>query len=166
MASGKTSVGQALSSLTGFPFLDVDALVETREGMTIAEIFATRGEACFRLLEGELFRHLCQGEGQIIGCGGGTLIDEANRAVLRSRCFAIWLRASAEEIIRRVGKVDAPVRPLVEGEDPQAIVPDLLRDRETIYRGADLALETDHRSVEAIATEICRRLCLPTDPAP
>ena len=92
MASGKSSVGHALGEMTGLPFRDVDRLVEEAERLTVPEIFGLLGEPYFREVEGRLFRTLCEGEGQIIGCGGGTLLDPRNRAALRAHCVAIWLR--------------------------------------------------------------------------
>ncbi len=161
MASGKTSVGQALSARTGLLFHDVDQLVERAERMPVAEIFATRGEPYFREVEGRLFRALCEGKGQIIGCGGGTLLDPRNRAALRTRCVAIWLKASAEELIRRLDASGTSARPLLGGSEPAVIVPPLLSAREGIYSRADFPIETDGRSVGEIAAEIARRLALP-----
>jgi len=154
MASGKTSVGEALSVRTGLPFRDVDGLIEGMEGATIAEIFATRGEAYFREREGALFRGLCEGQDQIIGCGGGTLMDPRNRTALVTRCVAVWLRASAAETIRRIETPGAPMRPLVKGADPRIIVPSLLRAREGLYQGAELLVDTDGRTIEEITEEI------------
>jgi shikimate kinase len=162
MASGKSSVGQVLGSRTGLPFRDVDHLVEEAEGMSVGEIFALRGEPHFREAEGDLFRRLCAGEGQIIGCGGGTLIDPRNRAALRARCVAIWLRASAGELIRRLETTRGDARPLLAGGEPRLVVPSLLPAREGLYRGADISIETDGRGVEEIASEIIQRLSLPT----
>ena len=161
MASGKTSVGEALSLRTGLPFRDVDGLIERMEGATIAEIFATRGEPHFREREGVLFRELCDGQDQIIGCGGGTLMDPRNRAALMTRCVAVWLRASVAETIRRIETPGAPVRPLVKGTDSRIIVPSLLRAREGLYEGADLLVETDGRTIEEITEEIRLALALP-----
>jgi shikimate kinase len=161
MASGKTSVGQSLSLRTGLPFQDIDCLIEAAERMTVAEIFASRGEAYFRERESAVFRQLCAGTGQIIGCGGGTLIDPENMVILRSRCFAVWLRASAAEIVRRIETPGAPARPLVHREDPLAVVSKILRSREPLYRGADLVVDTDGRSIDEIVEQIRVTLALP-----
>jgi shikimate kinase len=134
--------------------------VESDEGLSVGEIFERHGEAYFRELEGEVFRRLCREEQQIIGCGGGTLIDPQNQAMLRTRCCAVWLWASAGEIIRRIEQPGAPVRPLVKGEDLRVVIPRLLEKREGLYRIADLVVDTDGKSLDSIALEICRRLGL------
>lgn len=162
MASGKSSVGRALSSRTGLPFRDVDFLVEEAERRTIAGIFAQQGEAYFREVEGRVFRALCAGEGQIIGCGGGTLLDPRNRAAMRGRCVTVWLKAHAEELIRRIEASPADARPLLKGGEARFVVPPLLSVREGLYQGADLPVETEGRSVEEIAGEIALLLSLPS----
>ena len=162
MAAGKTSVGHSLSLRTGLPFQDIDCLIEAAERMTVAEIFASRGEAYFRARESTVFRQLCAAAGQIIGCGGGTLIDPENMGILRSRCFAIWLRASAEEIVRRIEIPGAPARPLIHRGDRLAAVSRVLRSREPLYRGADLVIDTDGKSIAEIVERICVELALPS----
>jgi shikimate kinase len=162
MAAGKSSVGQALSFRTGLPFRDVDLLIEESEGMTIGEIFAARGESHFREVEGRIFRGLCAGEGQIIGCGGGTLLDPLNRAALRTRCVTVWLKASPGELVRRLDASGRDARPLLKGADAGLIVPSLLAAREGLYQGADLPIETEGRSIDLIAEEIAHLLALPS----
>lgn len=162
MGSGKTSVGEALSAMTGLPFRDVDRLVEEAEGAPVSEIFAGRGESVFRAREGAIFRHLCEGSGTIIGCGGGTLLDPRSRAALHARCVGVWLRTSVAELIRRIDGRGAAIRPLLQGGAPARIVPDLLAARETLYGEADLVIDTDGRGVVEIADEIRRTLGLPS----
>lgn len=161
MASGKTSVGRLLSHKTGLPYQDVDGLIEAHEGMTIAEIFASRGEKYFRELETTIFRRLCAATEQIIGLGGGTLIDPENSVILRSRCYAVWLRVSAREVARRIKSPGAPVRPLIPRDGPLEAVSKLLCSREPLYSGADLVVYTDGRTIDEIAEEIRIELALP-----
>ncbi len=161
MASGKTSVGALLGERTGLPFIDIDRILEDLEGLSVAEIFARRGEAYFREREGRLFRQICEGSSQIIACGGGTTIDQQNRDCLAARCVAVWLRASAGEILQRIAEPGAPVRPMLREGDRSLIVPELMRRREAFYAGAELIVETDGRTVEEIAGEIAARLGLP-----
>ncbi|MBM3285835.1 MAG: shikimate kinase [Candidatus Eisenbacteria bacterium] len=160
MAAGKTTVGQALSSRTGLPFHDVDLLVERSEGLPISDIFAARGEPYFREVEGRIFRDLCAGEGLIIACGGGTLIDPRNRAALEDRCVAVWLKTSLPEIMRRIGAPGAPARPLGEGAAARLVLPSLLSSREDLYRGAELVVDTDGKGIDAICDELSSAIAL------
>ena len=164
MGSGKTSVGETLAAMTGMPFMDVDRLVEREEGMSVAEIFVRRSESAFRLREGTVFRQVCEGTGQIIACGGGTLIDPLNRIALQSRCVGVWLRTSIPQILDRIGSREEGGRPLLRGGAPEVIVPKLLAAREGLYQEADLVIDTDGRGVLEIADEIRRALSLPLRP--
>lgn len=161
MTAGKTQVGAALARLTGLAFVDVDAIVEGLEGMPVHRIFAERGEPHFRRMEAAVLGDLCRGAGTIIGCGGGTVLVEENRALLAARCVTVWLRVSRDEVLRRLEEPGSPRRPLLEGLDPEETVARLMPARDPLYRGADLEVETDNRTVEAIAREITLRLGLP-----
>jgi shikimate kinase len=161
MAAGKTRVGTRLSELTGMPFHDIDLLIERMVQLPVHRIFQERGEPYFRSIEAAVLRDLCRGSGQIIGCGGGTVLSEENRVRLRERCVTVWLRASEREILGRLEDPESPRRPLLEGVDPEEVVARLLGQREPLYAAADCTVETDARTVEAIAREIAFRLGLP-----
>jgi len=166
MTAGKTQVGLALAGRTGLPFRDVDALIEGLEREPIHRIFQLHGEPYFRALESRVLSELCAGSGQILSCGGGTVLAPENRQRLRERCVSIWLGVSPDEALRRLGGPDSPRRPLLEGRDVTQIVPDLMRQREVLYAqtvaGEDFGLkvETDGRSIEEVAKEIALRLGL------
>ncbi|MBD3161399.1 MAG: shikimate kinase [Candidatus Eisenbacteria bacterium] len=157
MGSGKTSVGRALGGRIGLRFFDLDEILEAQEGMSVEGIFRARGEPYFRARETALFGRLCGGRDQIIGCGGGTLLDPGNRTLLRDRCYSIWLRASLAEILRRVEAPGAPVRPLLLGSERDRVVRDLLHRRQPLYERADLVVDTDAREVEQVVEEILDR---------
>jgi shikimate kinase len=161
MAAGKTRVGLALSSITGWPFRDIDALIEGIAQLPVHQIFEERGEAYFRQLETAVLRDLCQGRGQIIGCGGGTVLLEENRLRLRDRCYTVWLRVSMRTVLERLDEPQNPRRPLLEGRDFEAVIERLLQAREPLYREADWAVEAEGRGVDEIAREIAVQLGLP-----
>ena len=161
MTAGKTQVGAALARLTGLSFVDIDAVVEGLEGMPVHRIFAEKGEPHFRRIEAAVLGDLCRGAGTIIGCGGGTVLVEENRALLAARCVIVWLRISRDEVLRRLEEPGSPRRPLLEGLDPEETVARLMPARDPFYRGADLEVETDNKTVEAVAREITLRLGLP-----
>ena len=84
MGAGKTTVGALLAERLGWRFLDSDRVVEDRAGMTVAEIFAGRGEAAFRALEAETIREIVRGEPLVLALGGGALESAATRSLLAS----------------------------------------------------------------------------------
>jgi shikimate kinase len=154
MAAGKTRVGEALSSMSGLPFRDIDALVEGIAQLPVHQIFRERGEAYFRRIEAAVLRELCQGSGQIIGCGGGTILLDENRALLRRRCHTVWLRVTEKEVMDRLAHSDSPRRPLLDGLDAELVVNRLMQARDPWYREADYAVEAEGREVEEVAREI------------
>jgi shikimate kinase len=161
MTAGKTQVGACLGRLIGRPFVDVDQLIEGLERASVEEIFRRHGEAYFRGLETTILRQLCQGSGQIIGCGGGTVLSEENRNCLKERCVTVWLKVSQPEVLARLEQPGSPRRPLLEGVSPIEVVPALLKSRMPLYAQADCSVDTDGRAVEEIAREITLRLGLP-----
>lgn len=161
MMAGKTRVGLSLSRMTGLPFRDIDELVEGIAGQPVHRIFEEFGEPYFRRLESAVLRDLCLGNGQLIGCGGGTVLSEENRALLRSRCRTVWLRVSVGTVLERLEQPGSPRRPLLENVDPGPVINRLLQFREPLYQDADCAVDTEGREVEEIAREIAVRLALP-----
>lgn len=160
MTAGKTRVGGAIAERTGLPFHDIDLIIEGIERAPVHAIFAQQGEAYFRQLETRVLSDLCDGAGQIIGCGGGTVLSEENREILRRRCVRVWLRVSAPQVVRRLEQPESPRRPLLENRDLDLFVPELLGQREVFYADAEIRVETDGRAIEEIAEEVVARLGL------
>lgn len=157
MGSGKTAVGRLLARSLGREFVDLDARIEAATGRTIAELFREREEHGFRAIEARLVAEVACLTGCVIATGGGVVTDPANVAALRQRGLLVWLRASPETILARVGGT-ALLRPLLDVPDPLARIRALLAEREPRYAEADLAVDTDGRDVEAVVAEIVRRL--------
>jgi shikimate kinase len=121
MGAGKTTVGERCARRLGRPFVDTDDLVESVSGATVAQLFATEGEAGFRARERTAVADACASPvATVIGCGGGAVLDPKNRRALRACGFVVWLRAAPEVLAERVAG-DAPDRPLLSpGSPPQA----------------------------------------------
>ena len=92
--SGKTTVGGLLAERLGLPFADCDDLIQQAAGMTIPAIFAEKGEPWFRALESRLLAELCAGPRQVIATGGGAVVAEGNRKLLKSSGY-FWIVISA-----------------------------------------------------------------------
>lgn len=155
MGTGKSTVGRRLAAELGLKFLDIDDLIEKDAGMPIREIFKKDGEARFRRLESSVIEKLSSGaygNGVVISTGGGAVVNPANRSLLKSWATLVCLRASVDEILRRVGdKVD---RPLLSAPDKRAAVERLLGERQQAYLDADFTVETTGRGVDDIVAEI------------
>lgn len=115
MGAGKSTVGRILATRLGWDFIDTDRLIEAKTGRSIPEIFATDGEAAFRQLEAAVIQEVAQGDRQVIATGGGSILDPANRLVLRMSGPVIHLKASPDLLWRRVSGTDRPL-----AQDPEA----------------------------------------------
>lgn len=117
MGCGKTTLGQAVALRTGIPFIDLDEYIETREGMSISEIFASRGEAAFRQMEREALEELASAPGQeraIVACGGGTPCFGDNMELMRRLGTTVHLTATHARLLERLAAARAH-RPLIAG---------------------------------------------------
>ncbi len=152
MGAGKTSVGRACARRLDRAFVDVDEVVELATGRVISEIFATDGEAAFRLLERDALAEACAGiEPGVIACGGGAVIDPDNRRALRAACCVVWLRVPTSTLVLRVGSGSG--RPLLAGvEAIEARLDRLGRLRAPAYvAAAHVVLDTEGCSVDEAA---------------
>ncbi|SPF33193.1 Shikimate kinase [Candidatus Sulfopaludibacter sp. SbA4] len=153
MASGKSTVGRHLAHRLGWSFFDTDEEIESAEGMTIAEIFAERGEAEFRRIETGIilqhFRWIERGRPSVLALGGGAFAEQGNRQLLADNGIAVWLDCPFPVVERRVAKTSH--RPLAQ--DPEKFAA-LYEARREVYRIADIhiAIESDDPevTVEAI----------------
>ncbi len=152
MGAGKTTIGQIVAQRLGYEFIDTDAEIERRAGLTIPQLFDQMGEAHFRALETALARELIGRERIVIATGGGMIVDPANRAALLRAGVTLCLTASPEAILRRV---DASTRPLLRATQPGEHIHDrvaqLLKARAPAYAELHYHLDTTHRSPEEAA---------------
>ncbi|MBJ7601073.1 MAG: shikimate kinase [Candidatus Nephthysia bennettiae] len=141
MGSGKSTVGALVAARAGVPHRDLDTLIEERVGTSIADLFASRGEAAFRALETELLAGALEGDA-VVSLGGGAVLADANWALIRSRALTVWLDAPLTVLMARAG-VGQVVRPLLNGRT-EAQAQAVLEARLPRYSAAD------HR-VDAVA---------------
>jgi len=134
MGSGKSSLGRLVARELGFQFIDTDALVVERAGFDIPTIFALHGEEHFRELETSVLQSLTHLSRCVISTGGGAVLREENRPILRQIGFVVLLTASEEVLFERVSRNKK--RPLLHTENPRATVSQILADRRPIYEAA------------------------------
>lgn len=102
MAAGKTTVGRALAQRLGWQMEDIDLLIEKRERLTVADIFARHGEPYFRQVEREMLRLLQPIRHVVVATGGGTFVDPENRASINLDGVSVWLDVPLADIIARI----------------------------------------------------------------
>jgi shikimate kinase len=154
---GKSALGRRLAPRLELPFIDVDEEIERAAGKTIKEVFADHGEAYFRDGERKVIARLLASGPQVLATGGGALMSEETRARIRHSGVAVWVKADAALLVRRVTKRNT--RPLFEGRDPEAVVRDLMAARHPLYASvADLIVESRDVPHEVIVEEIMEAL--------
>jgi shikimate kinase len=162
MGAGKSTVGRRLSARLRLPFLDADTEIEVAHaGMTVPEIFSLYGEPYFRDGEARVIARLLDNGPGVIATGGGAFMREATRNRIREKAVSIWLKADADIIMRRVKR--RADRPLLQTADPDATVERLIREREPVYRQADITVwsrDVPHEkivdeTIEALHARLC-----------
>lgn len=158
MGAGKTSVGRHLAQHLGWEFLDTDHVLEQRCGADIPWIFDIEGEAGFRRRETEVLEDLCQYENTVIATGGGIVLSERNRSLLKTCGTVVYLSATPEQLYARVAHDTH--RPLLQVENPLAVLAKLLKEREPLYlEVADLVMPSEsNRSAKYMADRLAEQL--------
>lgn len=127
--SGKSTVGRELAGRYGVPFVDLDVEIEREAAMPVTEIFAERGEAEFRALEAQALLKASVQDPSVVACGGGVVLEPANRIALRSSGICVYLDVPLVQLEARVQP--AADRPLIREPGDLAR---LLEAREPLYR--------------------------------
>jgi shikimate kinase len=135
MGAGKSTIGRRLSVRLALPFLDADVEIEAAAGMSIPDIFESRGEADFRDGEVRVIARLLDSGPAVIATGGGAVMRQETRDRIRAKAVSIWLKVDTDVIMRRVKRRSD--RPLLQTADPEATVERLIREREPVYGQAD-----------------------------
>lgn len=158
MGAGKTAVGNRLSKQLGYEYIDTDQYIEEKEGMTISNIFAEKGEEYFRNLETAVIKELMlRDKPTIFSTGGGMPLREENAQLLKELGVVVYLKAVADTIYNRV-KGDTK-RPLLQCDDPKQKIVDLLKIRNPKYEAAcNYAVCVDHKDIRTVAQEVAKLL--------
>jgi shikimate kinase len=154
MGTGKTTIGRAAAQRLGFDLVDSDHEIERQKGKTIADIFASEGEAAFRKFEREFVETGHPASRTVVSCGGGLVVQPGMLDLLNARGVVICLHASIETILARTSRHQH--RPLLNVDDPDARVRTLYAAREAIYKRAGTVILTDSRSMADIVAHVVR----------
>ena len=157
MGAGKTTLGKRLARALNLDYCDCDEELVERTGASISLIFDVEGESGFRDREANLLDELTQRENLVLATGGGIVLRESNRKILRERGFVIYLHAPLERLFERTRKDSS--RPLLQTENPLESLRNILDERGPLYeQTADLSVDTDERSITQLVNYIKRQL--------
>lgn len=153
MGCGKSTIAEMLAQKLGAECIEMDEQIVEEQGMPITEIFERGGEEYFREIETDLIRRLCAQKNMIVSCGGGAVLREENRRLMKETGVIVWLTAEPETIFARVKH--SKNRPVLNGHMNIAYITELMEQRQSCYEeAADFSVKTDGRSREEICEEI------------
>ena len=148
-----------LATRIGWLLIDTDQQIVERCGQSIAAVFAAEGEVVFRAAERELVQAACTETARVISVGGGAPVDPTSRERIRDGNLVVQLVATPETILSRLrSSSNAEERPMLQGDDPLGRIRGLLAARHETYGIANLVVDTEDRSIEAVADDIARRV--------
>lgn len=155
MGSGKTTVGVELAKKLALNFIDVDSEIEKEQKCTITEIFEKYGEEYFRKLEAKKIEQVLM-PNNVIALGGGAFENEAIRKLLLEKSKVIYLKTSAQEILKRIENTNN--RPLLKNKMNLENIMQIIKKREANYKKAHLTVETNKKEINKIIEEILKWL--------
>jgi shikimate kinase len=159
--SGKSTIGKATANRLALRYTDCDRSIERRAGCSIAVLFERHGEQGFRDVEAEVLGTLVAEPVSVIATGGGVVLRDANRELLRTRTFCVYLRASHDLLWQRVRRDRR--RPLLQVADPELRLRQMSAERGPLYeQTAHIVIDTDGLAFDHLVEEVVRRV----SPAP
>jgi shikimate kinase len=154
--AGKSTVGRQVADRLDYEWVDTDQLIEKSAGRTVRDIFSEDGEAVFRNVEAEVLRGALEAtDPSVISTGGGIVLSEANRKLLRQpQHRVVWLMADPSILLDRLQH--GMHRPLLD-KDPEGTLARMWQQREALYREvADVIVSVDGRSIQDVVEAILR----------
>ena len=149
MGAGKSTIARGLNP----DYLDMDALIEKRLGMSIAEFFAEKGEAAFRQLESEVLADLLKTD-RVVSTGGGVVVSQRNRDLLKTNPDNIYLKADFETLYQRISADKDNQRPLFLNNNKEELR-EIFQERQIWYEEvASRVLDVTKLSPEEIIEEL------------
>ena len=150
MGCGKSSLGRKLAKAGGMEFMDMDSIIEQREGASISDIFHYQGEEYFRDAERALIEELSTAEGDmVISTGGGAPVWQNNMELMNSLGATIYLRRTAQQIASRLSPHGRQKRPKLRGLNDEELVAFMttnMAQREPFYSKAKYCVDCAERS--------------------
>lgn len=167
MGCGKSTLGRALGRVSGLEFIDLDHYIENRFHATVSELFASRGEEGFRLIEHSMLDEVSRFSDVVVACGGGTPCFYDNMEIMNSRGLTVWLTTPVERLYERLQR-NRSKRPILAGKSDSELrdfIVNALKEREPHYGRAHerfcATLLEDKSQIAITAQQFCERFNIP-----
>jgi shikimate kinase len=165
MATGKTRIGKKLTSYLGndYKFIETDERIIQIAGKSIPKIFAEDGESKFREYEALVCETISNLNKVVISCGGGIVLNDKNVENLSKNSHIVLLKASLDEIYKRILRNGKETRPIIDKEDPKKEIERNFTFRMPYYKAAaEIVIDTTGKKIKNIVREIAIKTRLKT----
>ena len=152
MGVGKSTIGKRVASKLSFNFIDIDKLIEQKEGCSINLIFKKKGENYFRKLENDITLLQLKKSKSVIALGGGAFLNRNIRRETKRMCFSFWLDLSTDEVINRLRK--SKKRPLLFKKNLVETINKIYLERKRTYNEASFSVRCNFLQPEEIVDKI------------
>ena len=152
MGAGKSTIGKSIANRLSLKFIDIDKLIEKKEGCSIDTIFKNKGESFFRSLENRITLHELKKEGAVISLGGGAFLNSSIRRAVKSSSISFWLDVNLEILIKRLKKNKK--RPLLLKKNLRETVKKIYLERKNTYSEANYKIKCENLKPESIINKI------------
>ena len=154
MGVGKSTVGKNLAQKLSYNFVDIDRIIESREGSTINLIFKNKSESYFRKLENEISLEKLKKKNTVISLGGGAFLNKSIRREIKNTSVSFWLDVDVSELIKRLKKTKK--RPLLYNKNLNVTVNKIYLERKKTYSEADFRIKCNFLGPDKIVDKILK----------
>ena len=154
MGVGKSTVGKSLAKKLSFKFIDIDKVIELKEGCSINLIFKKKSESYFRKLENDISLEKLQENNVVISLGGGAFLNRSIRRAVKNSAVSFWLDTDVNELIKRLKKTKK--RPLLYKKNLNVMVNKIYLERKKTYNEADYRIKCNFLRADIIVDKILK----------
>ena len=152
MGVGKSTIGKNLAKKLKYNFIDVDKIIEAKEGLSINLIFKNKSESYFRKIENDITLSELKKDNSVISLGGGAFLNKTIRRNAKKFSTSFWLDVPVYELIKRLKK--SSQRPLLFKKNIDETIKKIYFDRKKIYNEADFRIRCNSLKSREIVNKI------------
>lgn len=154
MGAGKSTIGKRVATMLDLPFHDADYEIEQAAQMSVPELFKAYGEPAFRDLERRVILRLIKQGPMVLATGGGAYMNDETRLAIAENGISVWLNAELDVLMERVSRRQN--RPLLQNDNPRAVMEKLMAERYPVYAKADLTVNSRKARRDVVARDVIR----------
>ena len=152
MGVGKSTIGKSLAQKLSYDFIDIDKLIEAKEGCSINAIFKTKNESYFRKIEQSISLKQLKNERSVISLGGGAFMNKSIRRAVKDSTISFWLDVEINELIKRLSRTKK--RPLLQKKNLRESVNKIYLERKKTYSEADFRIKCNFLKANNIVDKV------------